>query len=96
MTFGEACILVDLPGRDEAVILGELNRAFNPDNEDLPGDWRENLRLIAAAPQMHQALKKVVKSGHTDTCDAALGEYDCTCGWQDAQDALAAARKDTK
>lgn len=43
-----------------------------------------------------EALQSNHDSGHTDTCDAVLGDHDCTCGWQDAHDALQKIQKDNE
>ena len=60
-------------------------------NPDERADFNAALNLAEEALRLREALERIGKRGHLDTCSCALGDYPCDCHVAIARAALAKA-----
>lgn len=84
---GDAFIQSDF---DAAVIVEQMNTEIGGDCTD--EEITANANLIAAAPDLYEALDWFARGSHYDGCAVILHGNECDCGVAKARAALAKAR----
>ncbi len=83
-------------GDDDASLLIEIIAAANAPN--LPEEGRRDVAtesLVAAAPDLYDAVKRYTQRGHRSTCSAMLSEgCECDCGYAIGVCAIAKAEEE--